>query len=66
MGLEDDAICLAKMLQQVLLVGSLVLVNGAEADGRCGATAVKTPLWWHWDQEGLNLSIDLGREIFCV
>lgn len=30
MGLEDDVIYLAKMLQQLLLIGSLLLVNGGE------------------------------------
>lgn len=40
MGLEDDVIYLAKMLQQLLLTGSLLLVNGARADGCCRATAV--------------------------
>ena len=66
MGLEDDVIYLAKMLQQLLLIGSLLVVNGAGAYGRCRATAVWTPLWWDSDQEGLNLSINLGSEIFCV
>lgn len=40
MGLEDDVIYLAKMLQLLLLIGLLLLVNGAGADGCRRATAV--------------------------
>lgn len=66
MGLENDVIYSARMLQKLLLIGWLLLVDRAGADGHCTDIAVKASLWWDLGHKALNLCINLGSEICCV
>lgn len=65
-GLEDKVIFffLAEMLLQLFICSQGCCWLMGLQQMAAGGSAVLAPLGWAWLQEGVNLSINLGREVF--